>query len=96
MAQVTVVARIVAKADSVDDLKRELLKIVEPTRKEDGCIDYNLHQDNDNPAVFVFYENWRNEQALEQHMGTPHCKALIAATGGIAQDMSVSKLTQLA
>ncbi|MEM9449380.1 MAG: antibiotic biosynthesis monooxygenase, partial [Cyanobacteria bacterium P01_E01_bin.6] len=23
-----------------------------------GCIQYDLHEDNENPAHFVFYENW--------------------------------------
>jgi quinol monooxygenase YgiN len=93
--KVTVVAKIVAKKESVEDLQRELLKIIEPTRKEDGCIDYNLHQDNDNPAVFIFYENWKSAEALEAHMNTAHFKGLVAAVGGITEEMVVHKLTQL-
>src|SRR5689334_15311839 len=39
----TVVAELVAKPGMEEDLRRELMKIVEPTRNEDGCIQYDLH-----------------------------------------------------
>ena len=60
MSNLTVVAKVTAKKDSVDNVKSELLKLITPTRKENGCIEYNLHQDNDDPAVFIFYETWES------------------------------------
>ena len=58
MSTVTVVAKVTANSDAVETVKSELLKMIEPTRQEEGCIEYLLHQEIDNPAVFVFYENW--------------------------------------
>ena len=58
MAKLTVVANITAKADKVELVKAELLKLIDLTRAEEGCINYDLHQDNTNPAHFLFYENW--------------------------------------
>jgi len=95
MSILTVVAKIVAKQQSVKTVKNELLKIIEPTRKEEGCIEYYLHQDNDNPAVFVVYENWKNEAELDAHMKTPHFKALVAAVGDITEEVVIHKLTRL-
>jgi quinol monooxygenase YgiN len=95
MSKLTIVARIVAKGPSVEDVKLELLKMIEPTRKEGGCLDYYLHQDNENPEVFIFYENWKNEEELNNHMGTDHFKALVAAIGSITEEITIQKLTQL-
>ena len=95
MAQVTLVVKVVAKKDSVEELKRELLKMVEPTRREDGCMEYNLHQDNENPAVFFFYENWKSEEALEQQIAMPHFQGFVAATGSLTEEMVINKLTLL-
>ena len=53
MANLTVVAKVVAKKEMVEALKVELIKLIEPTRKENGCIDYRLQQDNEDPAVFI-------------------------------------------
>ncbi|MGB0258137.1 MAG: putative quinol monooxygenase, partial [Coraliomargarita sp.] len=58
MSKLTIVATIKAKADQVDLVQSELLKLIEPTRAEAGCINYDLHQDNENPAYFLYYENW--------------------------------------
>ena len=48
MAKLTIVANIKANPDKIDLVKAELLKLIEITRSEEGCINYDLHQDNDN------------------------------------------------
>jgi quinol monooxygenase YgiN len=57
MAKLTIFANIKAKADRIDLVKAELEKRLDITRAEAGCINYDLHQDNENPAHFLFYEN---------------------------------------
>jgi quinol monooxygenase YgiN len=77
----------------VDNVKSELLKLIEPTRREIGCIEYNLHQDNDDSAVFVFYETWDNLDCLENHMNSDHFKSYVNAVGGLIEDKVVHKMT---
>ncbi|GFE58729.1 putative quinol monooxygenase [Geobacter sp. AOG1] len=96
MSTITVVAKLVAKKDSIAAVKTELLKLVAPTRKEQGCIEYRLHQDNADPAVFVFYENWENATCLEKHMSTDHYKAYVSAVDGIIEGKTVNKMIQIA
>ena len=95
MPTVTVVAKVTAKTDTIEAVKAELLKMIAPTRKEEGCIEYRLHQDNDNPAVFVFYENWMDISYLEQHMKSQHFLAYIAAVGDLIADKIVHKMTEI-
>lgn len=71
----TVIARVTAKPGCEADVRRELLRLVEASRKEDGCINYDLHVSLDNPAQFVFYENWRDAAAHTAHHQTPHMQA---------------------
>ena len=54
MAQLTIVANIYANPDRINLVKTELEKLIPITRGEKGCINYDLHQDNDNPAHFTF------------------------------------------
>lgn len=96
MSQLTVVAQIVAKQDAIESIKPELLKLIEPTRRENGCIEYNLHQDNADPTLFIFYETWENAAALEQHMASDHFKSYIAAVDGMIKDKAVHILTRIA
>ena len=58
MTKLTIVANITAKADQIDLVKAELEKLIDITRAEEGCLQYDLHQDNEKPAHFMFYENW--------------------------------------
>ena len=95
MSKLTVVAKIVAKKDSIKTVKTELLKLIEPTRKEAGCIEYNLHQDNDNPAFFVFYETWENFACLEKHMNSDHFKSYVNVAGSMIEDKIVHKMTRI-
>lgn len=96
MSKLTVVAQVVARQDSVEAVKRELLKLIEPTRKEDGCIGYTLHQDNDDAAVFIFYETWENPACLEKHLGSDHFQAFVSAVGNIIEPPVINKMTLIA
>jgi quinol monooxygenase YgiN len=95
MSTVTVVAKVTAKTDAIETVKAELLKMLAPTRQEEGCIEYRLHQDHENPAVFVFYENWKDLLCLEQHMHSLHFQAYVAAVGDLIADKTVYKMTEI-
>lgn len=95
MPKLTVVARIVAKKDCIESLKQELIRLVAPTRQETGCLEYRLHQDDENPAAFLFYENWANAESLELHLNTPRFKAYLAATGDLVEEKTLYRLTGL-
>ena len=70
--QLTVVAHLVAKPDKIEETRRFLLSLVGRTRAEGGCVNYDLHQDDANPAEFTFYENWINRSEWDRHMEMPY------------------------
>jgi quinol monooxygenase YgiN len=42
------------------------------TRKEEGCLDYELHQSVTEPTRFVFVERWTSREALAAHFKADH------------------------
>ena len=76
--EITVIAIIKAKDGQAEQVEQELLALIDPTRAEDGCITYELNKDTQEPGKFVFYEEWKSKQALDEHLKTPHLQALIA------------------
>lgn len=96
MAKLTILANIITKVDKGDLVKSELLKLIDITRAEEGCINYDLHQDNDNPTHFLFYENWESRELWQAHMGNQHLKDFMDATEGAVEDFKVSEMTQIA
>ncbi|MCL1056786.1 antibiotic biosynthesis monooxygenase [Shewanella gelidimarina] len=95
MTKLTIVANIIAKTDSIELVKAELIKLIEITRAEAGCINYDLHQDNENPAHFVFYENWQSREHLQTHLANSHLADYIAATEGCIELFSLNEMTQI-
>ncbi len=95
MSKITVVAKIVARQDSVEAVKSELFKLIPPTRLEEGCIEYNLHQDNLDPAVFLFYETWESAASIEKHIQTDHYTAYVKALDGLLEEKVVHKMTRI-
>lgn len=96
MSKLTIVANIIAKKDKVELVKSELIKLIEPTRLEEGCIDYDLHQDNENPAHFVFLESWTSRELLQKHLQSEHIAAYKAATEGAVELFTLNELTHIA
>ncbi|WP_461538254.1 putative quinol monooxygenase [Spongorhabdus nitratireducens] len=95
MSQLTIVANITAKADKIELVKAELNKLIAPTLAEEGCINYDLHQDNENPAHFMFYENWASRELWQAHMGAQHLKDYLAATEGAVEAFTVNEMTRV-
>ncbi len=96
MTVLTIVANVVAKADKIEFVKAELLKLIELTRAEPGCINYNLHQDNENPAHFTFYENWTSSALLQAHLQSKHIADYVAATDGAIETFILNEMTKIA
>ncbi len=96
MGQVLIiVARIKAKKNNATLVETELLKLVEPTRKEEGCLQYDLHQDNEKPEIFIFYENWASNDLLQAHMNSEHLKALLKAIDGAVNELTVNVMSKI-
>jgi len=86
----TVVAEMKAKPGREADLRNALLALIEPTRKEDGCVQYDLHVHTDDPGRFVFYENWASGEHLRRHAASPHLTAFVELAGDLlAEPMRV-------
>lgn len=64
---VTVTAIIKVKPGLEEQAKQVLLQALAPTRKEPGCLNYDLHQSAADPTEFLFHENWASEDALKAH-----------------------------
>ncbi len=81
----TVVAEIIAKPGQEQRLREELMRLIEPTRAEEGCLQYDLHESTERPGHFLFYETWTSLAALDRHLATPHLERLSALLPELAE-----------
>jgi quinol monooxygenase YgiN len=68
----TIVAIFQAAPDQIEALATALQGLVAPTLTEEGCLNYDLHQDLETSGRFLFYENWRTRADWDAHMESAH------------------------
>ena len=56
-----------SKPEHREEVKMILKNLVENSRKETACLQYDLHQNIADPNVFIFHEIWKNKEGLELH-----------------------------
>lgn len=72
-------------------LREALVKLLEPTRQEEGCLNYDLHESREVPGKFLFYENWSSKETHQAHMESIHIKGLLKQIDELCE--SVPKIT---
>jgi quinol monooxygenase YgiN len=78
-----VLARAKAKPDHTARVRDILSALVEPTRREPGCLAYELLQNGSDPTDFVFVEKWASAAAEQAHFATPHVSTALQQLVGL-------------
>lgn len=69
---VTLIVTLRAKDGQYLLLEAELRALVGPTRKEEGCLQYDLHAAPDHPGLYLLHEVWASREDHGAHTRTPH------------------------
>ncbi|MDF2530956.1 MAG: antibiotic biosynthesis monooxygenase [Clostridia bacterium] len=72
-----VVSKSIIKEGKAAEYKQQTVRLIEETRKEAGCISYDLCEDIDNPNILTFIEKWEDKQHLDLHMKTAHFMEIV-------------------
>jgi quinol monooxygenase YgiN len=76
-------ARITVKPEAIEQFLSYANLIVLASNLEKGCLVYNLYQEVGNPAGFIFYEEYVDQDAVEFHNSTNHFKTFIGQIGDL-------------
>lgn len=93
---VRVLARITARPDKIEELTSVLLRLVEETRQEKGCISYRLLQNKADPADFTIVEEWISDSVIDIHLGSAHVQEAFAKAGSLlAKEPDITRYRML-
>ena len=70
-------AQVFIKPDKVDAFLALTKDLIEKSRAEAGCISYSLFQDPHDKTKFLFFEEWKNQAAVDFHFSTDHFVNLV-------------------
>lgn len=83
---VVLIARLKVRKDAVEEGKQAALAIVEPSRAEEGCLNYDFHQVIEDESIFIWHETWANMAAIDDHGQSKHFRDFSAAVEGITEE----------
>ena len=69
---VTLIVILRAREGQETLLEAELHAMAGPSRKEEGCLRYDLHRSVDIPGALLLHEVWASREAHTEHIHTPH------------------------
>jgi quinol monooxygenase YgiN len=96
MSQLTNFAFFRARPGQTQALGSALSALVDPTRAETECLNYDLHRSIDDADVWFVYENWRSAEGLEAHMRAPHLQAFLKDTPDlVAGDIDLRQFSMI-
>jgi quinol monooxygenase YgiN len=74
---IKVVAKSEVKEGQIEAYQKLVEELVHETRKEKGCISYELFQDVQHHNIFTFIEAWENQDVLDRHMKSVHFQKIV-------------------
>lgn len=74
---IKVIAKSIVKEDEIQKYLELVKSMVIETRKESGCIVYELYQDVNNDKIFTIIEEWESLDALDLHKNSKHMSEII-------------------
>ena len=93
---IKVVAKNYIKTDKINEVTELAKELIEKTRKEKGCIKYELFQDIHNKGLMTFIEEWESKEALKEHMKSEHFNRIVPLIGACAeQEGEISVYTKI-
>ncbi|CAF0736596.1 unnamed protein product [Rotaria sp. Silwood1] len=86
------VVDIYVKPESIEKVRAILLKIVEDSRTEDGCVEYHLFENISDKFQFTFIEIWESEDAFEDHLQSDHIRqASVDVNGDLSKTPDIKR-----
>ena len=93
---VRVIVKVCARPDSIAAIRSIVLELTAQSRKEKGCVRYDVLQNMAEPGVFMLVEEWESVAALDAHNTTPHFHAAVAAAiPHLAKELDVGRYTAI-
>ncbi|MBM4411219.1 MAG: antibiotic biosynthesis monooxygenase [Chloroflexi bacterium] len=82
---INITAKLTAKEGKADEMQAALQQLITQVQaNEPGVMQYAMHSVEGQPGVFLFYEQYADDEAFALHRGTEHMKALGAALADLS------------
>jgi quinol monooxygenase YgiN len=84
-----------AKPGKEKDVEAVFAPCIAATKKEPGCLAYELNRDPDEPTTYLMFEKFKSVAALEDHLKEDHTKKLLKALDELTAEQIKAKVYQV-
>lgn len=74
------------KKENIDEAIKLATELVDETRKEKGCEQYDLLQSAVDTKKLVIIEGWATQEALDTHSSSEHFSRLVPRLAGLCTE----------
>lgn len=79
---IRIIAEFSIRAGALEDAIKVGTALVQETRKETGCIQYDLLQGKEDKNCLVIVENWASQETLDAHSASAHFAEYVPQLSG--------------
>jgi quinol monooxygenase YgiN len=84
-----------SKKETITALRTVLLDMVANSRREEACIQYDLHE-SVSDHTFIFQEEWKDQASLDLHNQQAYILAFAEQSAALTDDIVIYKTEKLA
>lgn len=96
MEEIVIVARLKIKEEFYSEVYKELKILHENTHKYDnGCLQYDLHQNTEDRSSFVFVETWSTLPMLKEHESKEHFRMFIKKIENKLEELEINTFKKI-
>lgn len=95
MSKINIVAKFKSKPECKAELLEILHKVIDDSRKEEGCVQYDLHVDSKDDLKFILIEIWRSQHDIDLHCETAHFKLLMKEFENKVVDFTIDVMNKI-
>lgn len=93
---IKVVSKGVFREEALQKVIALYQELIAETKKEQGCLSYELYQDIDNPCIMTMLETWENKACLDAHSVSAHFQRIVPEIGKFRVEKDLHVYTKLA
>lgn len=92
---IVILANCIVINEKIDEFILYANTLVDESKKETGCISYELCQDLKNKNKFVFIEMWQDQEAIDKHNNSKHFLEIVPKLGQLQEGESEVNLYKI-
>ncbi|MDR1396612.1 MAG: antibiotic biosynthesis monooxygenase [Desulfarculales bacterium] len=83
---IVIIAKTTLKEGKKQDFIDASRDLAEKTRREEGCVSYEVYEDLSGRGGMIIFEKWRDQACLDAHLATAHYLAWKEAAGSFRHE----------